>query len=238
MIFAAGLGTRLKPLTQHTPKALIKVGNQELLAYNILRLKSAGITQVVINVHYFAQQIVDFLKANKNFGIDIKISDESDLLLDTGGGLKKAQKYLTGADHILLQNVDIYSNLNYNQLLKAHLNSKAMATLAVRNRESSRYLWFNPDKQLVGWEHTKTGKQLIITQSDSINKLAFSGIHIIRKEVLNTLPDKNIFSIIEVYLKLAKTDKIEAFVHDNDYWFDIGSVDKLHAAKTFIQNNL
>ena len=178
MIFAAGLGSRLKPITNTKPKALAEAGGKTLLQLNIEQLISFGVSDIVINVHHFADKVITFLKRHNNFNININISDETGLLLDTGGGLKKASILLSGEEPIILQNVDIYSNIDYNKMLEYHLENNPIATLAVQNRESSRYLKFNSDRKLSGWINTKTKEEIITRNDSSLSNLAFSGIQL------------------------------------------------------------
>ena len=158
MIFAAGLGTRLKPLTDNKPKALVEVGGKTMLELVILKLKEAGFNEIVINIHHFGQQIIDYLKANNNFGLTIHISDERDYLLDTGGGIKKATPFLMGNEPFLVHNVDIFSNVDLRQLYENHLKSGATATLLVSQRKTARYLLFNKENKLCGWHNNETGE--------------------------------------------------------------------------------
>ena len=158
MIFAAGLGTRLKPLTDNKPKALVEVGGKTMLELVILKLKEAGFNEIVINIHHFGQQIIDYLKANNNFGLTIHISDERDYLLDTGGGIKKATPFLMGNEPFLVHNVDIFSNVDLRQLYENHLKSGATATLLVSQRKTARHLLFNKENKLCGWHNNETGE--------------------------------------------------------------------------------
>ncbi|MGB1243748.1 MAG: sugar phosphate nucleotidyltransferase, partial [Chitinophagales bacterium] len=159
MIFAAGLGTRLRPLTNDKPKALVEVNGKPLLEIVILQLKRYGFRDIVVNVHYFAKQIIRFLEAKNNFGIHIQISDESDLLLETGGGLQKAKHFLCSDDEpFLVHNVDILSDINLKALYQSHLEGSPLATLVVRNRKTSRYLLFDETNRLCGWKNVKTGE--------------------------------------------------------------------------------
>ena len=157
MIFAAGLGSRLKPLTDNMPKALVPVAGKPMLEHVILKLKEAGFDQIVINIHHLGQQIIDFLQANNNFGVKIYISDERDYLLDTGGGIKKAALFLQGDEPFLVHNVDILSNVDLKQLYQQHVNNNALATLLVSQRQTSRYLLFNQENKLCGWRNHATG---------------------------------------------------------------------------------
>ncbi len=234
LIFAAGLGSRFKPITNKIPKALVKVDGKTLLQFNIERLIQFGVNDIVINVHHYSNQIIEFLKYHNFFNVNIQISDESGLLLDTGGGLKKAANMLKGGEPILLQNVDIYSDIDYNKMLKQHNNSGALATLAVQNRESSRYLMFNGNNQLSGWIDTKTNEQIVTRPNNSTKNMAFCGVHIVSPKILDMLPDKNVFGIIEIYLELSKTQTISGYLHNNNYWFDVGSPEKLEKLEQFL----
>ena len=158
MIFAAGTGSRLKRLTAHTPKALIPIGGKPMLEHVILKLKSSGFDQIVINIHHLGNQIVDFLEANNNFGVRIEISDESDYLLDTGGGIKKATSLLCGNEPFLIHNVDILSNVDLKKLYDTHVQTNPLATLLVSQRNTSRYLLFNKENRLCGWRNHETGE--------------------------------------------------------------------------------
>lgn len=238
MILAAGLGTRLKPITDTIPKALVKVGNKTLLQYNIERMLAFGIKDIVINVHHFSEKITKYLHDNNNFNANIQISDEIELLLDTGGGIKYASQWLASEEPILIQNVDIFTNINYENMLNHHLASNALATLAVRNRESTRYLLFNKNNVMCGWQNIKTNEKIITRNDDNLNSLAFSCTHIISPKLLQLLPDKKVFSIIDVYLELSKHHKVLAYMHNDDYWFDIGTPDKLQRVEQFLSNEI
>ena len=188
MIFAAGLGTRLYPLTKDKPKALVEINGQPLLQTVIERIIAAGITDIVVNVHHFSQLVKDYL-ASHSFEADIRISDETDFLLDTGGGLKFAEQLLNPADHILLHNVDILSDIDLNRLIINHIENEALATLAVKERPTSRYLIFDKKTmQLCGWENVKTGETLESRCTDNPVKLAFSGIHVVSKAIFPMIP--------------------------------------------------
>ncbi|MCX6150834.1 MAG: nucleotidyltransferase family protein [Ignavibacteriales bacterium] len=235
LIFAAGLGTRLKPLTDNKPKALVEVKNIPLLELAITKLKYSGIDEIIINVHHFADMIVDFLKRKNNFGINIAISDESDLLLDTGGGLKKAAWFFDNGKPFLVYNVDVFSNIDLNKLYQTQLTANSIATLAVRNRATQRYLLFDDDNILCGWKNIKTGETKIARQSSSqMHPLANSGIQIINPQIFELMPEENIFSIIELYLKLVGNYKIIAFNHDDNFWLDLGKKENLAEAEKLL----
>lgn len=231
MIFAAGLGTRLKDETSQKPKALVEVGGKPLLFHAIEKLKKSGITEIVINVHHFADQVTQYINST-DFGIKIHISDERDLLLDTGGGLKKAACFLTKNEPVLIYNVDILSNIDLSLVKKQHLETGALATLTVRRRETQRYLKFS-NKQLTGWINKKTGETKISLPElfDNAEEMAFSGIHMVQPEIFKMMPENERFAIIDLYLELAKTQKIMAFYDDSDLWIDVGKPEELVAAR-------
>jgi NDP-sugar pyrophosphorylase family protein len=225
------LGTRLKDETSQKPKALVEVGGKTLLSHAIEKLKKSGITEIVINVHHFADQVIQYVNSN-DFGIKIHISDERDLLLDTGGGLKKAAPFFEGTEPILIYNVDILSNIDLSLVNKQHLETGALATLTVRKRETQRYLKFS-NKQLTGWINKKTGETKISLPEvfENSEEMAFSGIHIVQPEIFKMMPETERFSIIDLYLELAKTQKIMAFYDDSDLWIDVGKPEELEAAR-------
>ncbi|MCR9285841.1 MAG: nucleotidyltransferase family protein [Bacteroidetes bacterium] len=235
MIFAAGLGTRLRPLTNDRPKALVEINGKPLLEIAIRRLKYFGFQEIIINIHHFGELILDFLKKNNDFGITIEISDERDLLLETGGGLKKATSFFDDGMPFLVCNADILTNLNLKELYDFHLKNNPLATLAVRNRKTSRYLLFNEkNKELVGWENQKTGEVRWSKPSKEIVHWAFSGIHVIDPKIFELMPNQTIFSIIEVYLSAAKEHSILGFLHDNNIWLDVGKPESLAKAQHII----
>lgn len=236
MIFAAGLGTRLRPLTNDKPKALVEVCGKTLLQHSIELLIRNGVTRVVINVHHFAEMMKTYI-AGLKYDIDILISDESDLLLDTGGGLKKAIGLFSGKAPIMITNVDILSNIDLQKMLRRHIESKADATLAIRERKSSRYLLFDNNLQLKGWQNTKTCEAIYVAEKSGLSQYAFSGIHIISPSIIDKFPDDDVFPIIPHYLKLASSHKIIGYPHQSDYWFDAGSVEKIAEAEAFLKNN-
>ncbi|MCC8037262.1 MAG: NTP transferase domain-containing protein [Bacteroidales bacterium] len=254
MIFAAGLGTRLAPITDTIPKALVDVGGKPMLQRVIENVKAAGVTKIVVNVHYLAQQIVDYLHDNKNFGVDITISDESDLLLDTGGGLLKAAPLLEGNEPILVHNVDILTDLDFRAMETAHQRSGALATLLVKDRTTSRYLLWDDQMQLRAWINTKTGETIPPGQEiNNLLPLAFGGIHIISPALLEHLSAYAIasekavecpeghrgkaiqpFGIIPFYLHEAqKGEAVHGYLYPTPYrWVDVGSHDTLAKARS------
>ncbi len=233
MIFAAGLGSRLKPLTNTKPKALVEINSKTLLEITICRLKKFGFTKFVINTHHFSGMIKEYLRAKNNFGVRIAISDESAELLDTGGGLLKAARHFKSTKAVLVHNVDIVSTLDPMVLINTHLENKAMATLAVRDRKTSRYLLFDENKQLAGWENRKTQEKILLREETNkkLEPLAFSGIHVINPKIVSFIKEKGKFSIIQAYLRLAKQHKIIAYEHNETAWADVGKVSELENIK-------
>ena len=239
MLFAAGLGTRLQPLTNDRPKALVEVNGTPLLETAIRRLVAAGSREIIINVHHFAEQVVDFLKKKDHFGIRIAISDEREMLLETGGGLKKAAWFFDDEKPFLVCNTDVLTNLDLKKFYQNHLVSGALATLAVRNRPSSRYFLFDEKMHLAGWQNTKTGEvrpPYLIPHTSYLTPLAFSGIHALDPAIFDWMPEEEQkFSIVETYLKAAATETILGYPHDEDFWFDIGKPEALAKAEEFFK---
>lgn len=213
LIFAAGKGTRLKPFTDHHPKALAKVNGVPLLERNIKYLQSYGINDFVINIFHFGEQIVEFLKDNDNFGAKIEISDEKEELLETGGGLVFARRFLDFGEDFLILNADILTDLNITEFVKYHQEQKDFATLAVSDRKSSRKLLFNPDMVLRGWVNVESGEQRLAEFNKGFKPLAFSGIHCINPSIFSKIKRTGKFSIMEEYLDLMHTEKIHGFEH-------------------------
>lgn len=237
MIFAAGLGTRLKPLTDHMPKALVPVAGKPMLEHVIEKLKAAGFDEIVINVHHFANQIIDFLKKKNNFGITIHISDETDFLLDTGGGIKKAAPYFD--EPFLIHNVDILSNTDLKALYNYHLQSGNDATLLVSPRQTTRYLLFNSDRRLCGWinkETLQTKPEGFIYQPNVQKEYAFSGIHIISPGLFKYMDEKwnGKFSIMDFYLQLCHEAIIGGYAKEDLQLIDIGKPETLARAEEYI----
>lgn len=235
MIFAAGLGTRLKPYTETLPKALVPVAGVPMLEILIKHLQRNGITDIIINVHHFAGQVIEFLRLNDNFGANITISYEDELLLDTGGGLQKAGWFFDDKQPFLVQNVDVISDLNYHDMLCYHTDSKSIATLAVSKRETSRYFLFDEARQLCGWENTKTGEvKMVRTNAGKLTRFAFSGIHILDPAIFSFINQAGKFSIVDTYLELAATHKIIGFEHNSENWVDMGKPEELVKAKSIL----
>ena len=231
MVFAAGLGTRLKPLTDTMPKALVRVGELPLLAHVVLKLKQAGFTRIIINVHHFAEQIIDYLQEHHNFGIDILVSDERAMLLETGGGIKKAIRFFYPEAPILIHNVDILSNVDLAAFYDQAQYSDAM--LLVSQRKTKRYLMFQePDMQLCGWTNIETGE---VKGKEAPHLFAFSGIHVLSPRLfplMSEFPER--FSIIDFYLRACETNHIKAFLKSDLRLMDVGKLDTLHEAEQFL----
>jgi len=231
-ILAAGLGTRLKPHTEHIPKALVEVNGNPLLQRLIEKLKQSGYTNVVVNVHHFADQVIDFLNSNQNFGVSIQISDEREQLLDTGGALLKARPFLENEPYFLVHNVDILSNMDFTKITEHHVKSNALATIAVRDRISDRKFLFDQTLKLCGWQNSKTHETILTHPASEMHiPLAFSGIHIISSEIFKHIKQTGKFSIVETYLDLSKNLDIRGFQHDNDTWLDVGKPEQLAQAQ-------
>ncbi|MDR1847166.1 MAG: NTP transferase domain-containing protein [Bacteroidales bacterium] len=231
MIFAAGLGTRLRPLTDNKPKALITIGNTTLLDINIKKLITFGCKRIVINVHHFAEMIINYIKT-KNYDAEILISDESSMLLDTGGGLLNARPLFSQQENIILHNADIISDLNFNLLEQQHIaKNDTIATLAVSKRQTTRMLLFNRDMQLSGWRNEATNEEIITNQTDILTALGFSGISIVSPAIFDMLYGTATFSITNQYLEISKKHSIKGFVHNADRWLDVGKPSALSVAE-------
>lgn len=234
-ILAAGLGTRLKPWTDHHPKALAVVNGKSLLQRNVEYLQKFGITEVVVNVHHFADQIIETIKANKGWGSHISISDEKEEVLETGGGLLKAKQLLEGYETFVLMNCDILTNLDLNVLINEHQENQALTTLAVARRETSRYLLFNSKYEMVGWKNIKTEEiklpgKLKLGQAEPI-AMAFSGIHVISNSIFDKIKFTGKFGMIDLYLDLCANNIILGFDHSNDLVLDVGKPEAIVKAE-------
>lgn len=229
MILAAGLGTRLRPITNIMPKALVEVSGQTLLERAILKLKKADVDDIVVNVHHFADQIEHFL-SSRDFGVTIHISDERDMIMGSGGALKRAQRFLDGEDPFFVYNVDVISSIDLLAMMYLFQSSKAMAVLAVRNRETSRMLCFSDDHRLCGWKNKETGE----IQGNDGHELAFSGIHLIHPVLLERMPTGP-FNIIDFYVGIAASDIILAYDHSDGEWMDVGTMERLKKANSTIK---
>jgi len=236
MILAAGLGTRLKPLTDSTPKALIKIKEHTLLELQIKKLKAEGFDKLIINVHHFANKIKDYLEENNFLDCSIEISDESKKLLDTGGGLKKAAHFFSDDTPFIIYNVDILSNISLKKLMEFHLASKSIATLAVQKRESSRKFLFDKSNTLCGWMNEKSGEKIITKDEQSeLFPYSFSGIQVVDPKIFKYFPDKDVFSLVEFYLTAAKREKIIGYVHNEDEWIDLGKIENIKKAESLFE---
>lgn len=232
LIFAAGKGTRLKPFTDSHPKALALVNDVPLLERNIKYLQSFGVTEFVINVHHFGEQIVEFLEKNNHFGAKIDISDEKDELLETGGGLLFAQKYLENEENFLIMNADILTDLNIHELVKFHETHLPLATLAVSDRNSSRKLFFNSEMVLKGWMNKNSGETKMAEFNSDFKELAFSGIHCINSSIFDKIKRRGKFSIMEEYLELMFDNEILGFQHEAKL-IDVGRPESVIEAEKY-----
>lgn len=236
MILAAGLGTRLKPFTDQHPKALAMVNGKTILQRNIEYLSSFGIKKVIINVHHFAEQIIEIVKENKGFGSDITFSDETNEVLETGGGIKKASWFFQNDDEpFVVMNVDILTDLDLNKMILQHQQNKPPATLAVSSRQTSRYFLFNEANELCGWRNVKTGEEKISRKAEKYIEKAFSGIHIISPRIFPLMKMEGKFSMVDVYLELAKSNKILAFDHSNSKFIDVGKPESILKAEEMFE---
>jgi NDP-sugar pyrophosphorylase family protein len=235
MVLAAGLGTRLRPLTDDRPKALVEVAGRTMLEITLSRLRSFGVRDVIINVHHFANLVLQYLKTNDNFGMRIAFSHEP-VLLDTGGGLKKAAHFFAEdsnhhAEPFILHNVDVISTIDLGRMVQFHADNQALATLAVQERETSRYLLFDPQLQLCGRRSGHEQEAELVRASSQTAALAFSGIHVISHRFLAMMTEEGAFSIVTSYLRLAaQGEKIMAFRADEYYWRDLGKPESVRQA--------
>lgn len=228
MILAAGLGTRLKPLTNEKPKALLKAGPYTLLEFAIKKLKYSGFTDIIINVHHHASQVMDYLKSNANFGCNITISDETSQLLDTGGALRKAAAFFDDDQPFMIYNADIVGNIDLKEVYDFHSGSGNEATLVVRRRNSTRYLLFDETMQLVEWENiTKGLRKVARLTKKPPQAFAFSGIHVMNPSLLYLLGDRQVFSIIDFYLEIAQNHRIGGFFDKSTLFADAGKPESL-----------
>ena len=239
MILAAGLGTRLKPFTNNTPKALVPILGKPAIEHVILKLKNEGFNEIIINIHHFANQIIDFIKSKNYFDIRIVFSDERDKLLDTGGAIKKASWFFDEDKSILIHNADIISDVNLFEVYNHHIQSKSMATLVVNNRKTSRYLFFDHNNNLKGWINEKDGQTVSSSAYNSTNhhKLAFFGIHVLSGKAISLMksfPDK--FSIINFYLSICDNNSVGAYIANDNHMVDVGRLTSLNEAEEFLKN--
>jgi NDP-sugar pyrophosphorylase family protein len=235
MILAAGLGTRLRPMTENRPKALVEIAGRTLLEITLSRLRAFGIREVIINVHHCAEMILDYLGAHEDFGLRIEVSRE-EALLGTGGGLKKAADFFLedsnrGDEPFILHNVDVISTIDLRRMLQFHVEHRALATLAVQDREAARYLLFDGQLRLCGWREGRDRRDESVRASREMQALAFCGIHVISPRLLAMLTEEGAFSIITSYLHLvAQGENILAFRADEYDWRDLGSLENVRQA--------
>ena len=231
MILAAGLGTRLRPLTEERPKALVELNGKPLLQILIERLKKFDVSEIIVNVHHFGKQIIDFVQQRDSFGLRIEFSVE-DTLLDTGGGLKKAAWFFDDGRPFLVHNVDVLTDLDYRRMLAYHREKNALATLAVRRRKTTRYFLFDDNLRLCGWRNTAEGRETLTRPPLSgLREYSFMGVHIVSPRLLTLLNETGTFSIVQAYLRLAESRRIVAFSADEYRWLDLGKKENLTQAQ-------
>jgi len=242
MILAAGLGTRLRPLTDNRPKALVQIAGHTLLEITLSRLRTFGIREVIINVHHYADMIIEYLKRNDDFGMHIVVSRE-EVLLDTGGGLKKAAYFFledsnSAEQAFILHNVDVISTIDFRRMVQFHTENRALATLAVQDRETSRYLLFDEQLQLCG-RRSGSEEAELVRSSQQVRALAFSGVHVISPRLFQMMTEQGAFSIITSYLHLAaEGEQILAFRADDYHWRDVGKPDNVVQAAWDLKHNV
>ena len=236
MIFAAGIGSRLRPLTDEIPKALVKVDGIPMIERVLMKFMAYGITEVIINVHHHAEKIIEFLKLKDYFGLQISISDESECLLDTGGGLWKASWFFNDNQPFLVHNVDVLSGVHFDSMLHYHQSSTCIATLAVSDRATSRYFLFDNKMNLGGWENHKENKRIVVGSQDAdLLPFAFSGIQIIDPAVFKLIHKEGKFSIVDIYLELASYNIIKGMKHSSNEWIDMGKLPDIEKAALMIK---
>ncbi len=231
MIFAAGLGTRLKPWTDHHPKALAMVNGKSLLQRNIEYLQAFGITEVIVNVHHFANQIIEAIEMNNGWGSSITISDETNEVLETGGGLKKAAWYFEAPQDFVVMNVDMLTDFDLGNMIAQHQSTNALATLAVSSRVTLRYFLFNAVNRLCGWRNTNTGDEKIVIPENTLIEKAFSGIHVINSSIFSLMQQEGKFSMVHVYLSLAANHEINCYDHSGAKLLDVGKPESIVKAE-------
>lgn len=237
MILAAGLGSRLKEMTQHCPKALVEAGGITLLERCIEKLKSYQVNDFVINIHHFGEQIIQFVEQKHYFDVNIQFSDERTLLLDTGGGIKHARKFLDNGEPFIVHNVDIISDLDIRKMYDFHCQQQALATLAVRERTTKRFFLFDNNNQLCGKVNLNTNERLIVKNKEDKNlkPLAFSGIHVISPKIFSLFPTEEKFSITAFYEQIAEKEKILAYQHQEGMWMDMGKIEDFQKLEQMIK---
>jgi NDP-sugar pyrophosphorylase family protein len=236
MIFAAGLGTRLQPLTKHLPKALAPFDEHPLLWHAINSLKGTGVERIVVNVHHFASQVIEYIASN-TWWVEVLVSDESEQLLDTGGGLVKAQSLFIPNKSVLVRNVDIITSTNLESFIYSHRHDGNDATLMVKKRNTSRYLQFDSEMRLCGWHNVKTNEEIEVWQEEQKTELAFSGMHLIEPHLIKRFGEVRPFSVIQAYLQESGISCIRGYkVNDDDAWFDVGTIEKLKEAELYYKS--
>lgn len=231
MIFAAGLGTRFKPWTDHHPKALAVVNNKSLLQRNVEYLQQYGITDVVVNVHHFSDQIIRAIRENNGWGSRLVISDESDAVLETGGGLLKARTLLEDDGPFITLNADFLTNLNINQLIDFHQQQQSLISFGVTNRKSSRNFLLDEDNRLCGWMNNSTGEKKISIQKEPLHPMAYSCVAVFEQRVFDLIPQRGKFSLTETYLSLAASHRIMCMDHSGDILVDVGKPESVAMAE-------
>lgn len=238
MLLAAGFGTRLKPFTDYHPKALAEVNGKSLLQHNIEYLQQFNIYDVIVNVHHFAEQIIQSVKENNGWKSNIIISDETDSILETGGGVKRANWFFKNEEDFVLMNVDVLTNLQLEKMISFHKQNNALATLATRIRQTSRYFLFDEQDILCGWKNVKTGEEKIMRNGDHLIAKAFSGIHIINAHIFSLInQQENKFSMVDLYLSLCANNKIISFDHSDSKFIDVGKPESLEKTQSLFNND-
>ena len=238
LIFAAGLGTRLSHITKNKPKALVEVAGKPMLQHAIEKLVETGVNRIIVNVHHHAEAIKGFVGKLSYPNVDLIISDESDELLETGGGLLKAAPLFAPKQPVFLYNADVVTGVDLKAMYRYHVQKKATATLMVKNRETSRYFLFDKSLRLSGWENISTGNRIITRKSDEYTSLAFSGIHIIEPELIEHLGEVRKFSITNGYLDLSSKLNLYGWDNWDEYWFDVGTPEKLETANNYLKKKI
>jgi len=232
MIFSAGLGTRFKPWTDKHPKALALVNGKSLLQRNIEYLQQYGINDVIVNIHHFADQVIDAIKNNNGWGSNIIISDETDMVLETGGGLLKAKNLFTPGEKFLTCNVDILTDLNLNKLIAFHEKNQPLISFGVTNRKTSRNFLFDENDRLCGWINNTTGEQRISVHKEDLVQKAYSCVVVFDHDIFDLMPFAGKFSLTDVYLELAKQHVILGYDHTGDKFVDVGKTDSVAVAES------
>jgi len=236
-ILAAGLGSRLAPLTNNKPKALVEVNGKPMLQNLIEKLVSQGFNELLVNVHHYGDLIVNFLKANNNFGVKVTISDERDRLLDTGGAMVKAAWFFYGDEPVLVHNVDVFTDMNFVNLMELHKKSKALVSLVIRNRDSSRKLLFDSNRHLKGWKHLQKNEIKWVDKPEAeVVERAYSGIYVASPSYPEKMQQEGSFSVVTEWLNMASRHVIAGVEYNEGLWFDLGSADKIYEAEQKINS--